>query len=435
MFASDLKHPSPSLAKKLNQLYTLSRGNRIDLSFRKPYLDLLEKFGNPHLNLPPTIHVAGTNGKGSTIAFMRAILQAQGHSVHAYTSPHLHQFNERIVLAGHMIDNDSLEALIDEALTLNRGNDITFFEITTAMAFAAFARAPAGCLLLETGLGGRLDCTNVIPAAEATLITPISYDHTEFLGDTIESITSEKAGIIKHAAPCIIAKQTHETARTHLTHAAKEKHAPALHHGSDWVTQYADHDFTLHFRNETLTCPLPSLQGPHQIDNAAAAIVTLKTIQRFRHISDEAVIHGLTHASWPGRMENVTHHFKDITQNTWTILYDGGHNQAAGQIITQASQNAGHKTHIIIGMMNHKNPKTFLESIEAHAESLTLVPIPNEPQSYTPEELKTFTAHTNVKTASTIHQAVQIIVQDTPTPAQIIITGSLYLAAHITKPS
>jgi len=207
MYQSDVQHPSEQLAQKLFKLYTLNRDKKIDLSFRPPYLDLLEKFGNPHLELPPVIHVTGTNGKGSIIAVMRSILETAGYNVHTYTSPHLIRFNERIVLSGKPIEDEPLEALIDEALELNGDGDLTFFEITTAIAFAAFARNPADICLLEVGMGGRLDCTNVIKAPLATIISPIGIDHAEHLGDTIEKIAAEKAGIMKTGAPCVIAPQ------------------------------------------------------------------------------------------------------------------------------------------------------------------------------------------------------------------------------------
>ena len=200
MYASDLRHPSPSLGKKLEHIYTLGR-KTINPGFRAPYLELLERFGNPHKNLPPVIHVAGTNGKGSIVATLRSALESAGYKIHAYTSPHLIQFNERIVLAGENISDDFLESLVDEALRYNGDNDITFFELTTALAFAAFARTPADILLLEVGLGGRLDCTNIIDKPLVSIIGSVSYDHMEFLGDSLHKIAAEKAASLNQASP------------------------------------------------------------------------------------------------------------------------------------------------------------------------------------------------------------------------------------------
>lgn len=234
------------------------------LGFREQYCDLLKKLGNPHKHLPPTIHVAGTNGKGSTIAFLNAMLEASGQSVHTYTSPHLIMFNERIVLNGMSISDEHLETLIDETLIANNGADVTFFEITTAMAFKAFADTHADVLLLETGLGGRLDCTNIISHAEACIITPVSLDHTEFLGDTLGDIAREKAGILKPDTPCIVAAQ-HAEVKAVMQGVSCDINARLMMNGKDWSISHDRDGFDLHFQGEAYRYTLPALKGGHQI--------------------------------------------------------------------------------------------------------------------------------------------------------------------------
>lgn len=407
MFLSDLIHPNSDLQDKLHALYSLNRGTKIDLSFRQPYLDLLEKFGNPHLSLPPVIHVAGTNGKGSTIAFMRSILEAAGHSVHVYTSPHLISFNERIVLAGTEIDDGYLEDLIDEALQHNGQNSITFFEVTTAIAFAAFSRVKADIVLLEVGLGGRLDCTNIIPSAAVSVITPVSIDHAEFLGETLEEIAFEKAGTMKPDTWCVVGAQENAALSVIKKHAQKMNAALSI-YGKDyqWNNLY----------------PIPSLVGKHQLQNAATAIMAVRLWDD--SVTEDHIATGLQNTTWQGRLQDVGAYFFDMAG--WDIYYDGGHNQAAGEAIaTQIKEwkaADGKECHLIIGMMAHKEPEGFLNAITPHVISVSVVPIAGETKqsNISGDALK----------YSSIREAMQSI-QSKETTGRILIAGSLYLAQEI----
>jgi dihydrofolate synthase/folylpolyglutamate synthase len=425
MFKSDLIHGNTSLQDKLQTLYTLNRTHTIDLSFRPPYLNLLKALGNPHLQLPPSIHVAGTNGKGSTIAFMRAILEKSGYNVHTYTSPHLIEFNERIVLSGKNISDQELEPIIDEVLSHNNNNPVTFFEITTAIAFAAFARNPADILLLETGLGGRLDCTNVIKNPIATIITQIGMDHQEFLGTTIENIAAEKAGIIKENTPCIIAPQTHTPAISTLKTIANSKNA-ALHiAGSDWFIERDDdpqnEPFRFLFGNKSYRCASLGLTGPHQSQNAATAIAALQVIAPQFPVSDTAITQGLASANWPARLQNITRFF-DIPQDS-EIWLDGGHNPEAATALSEQCQ-IWDKTdpkplHIITAMMDHKEKSGFIETLKPRAQKIHQTFIPGEQKPQYPHWQEII--NTLTKTAST------------SSPVRILICGSLYLSGDILR--
>jgi len=461
MYASDIKHTNKTLQNKLESLYSLNRGARMELSFRPQYIELLEKLGNPHRALPPTIHVAGTNGKGSTIAFLKAILEAAGKHVHTYTSPHLHRFNERIVLNGTPINDTDLETRIDEIITLNNGADISFFEITTALAFKAFADTPANILLLEVGLGGRLDCTNIIPTSTLSIINTVSMDHMDFLGNTLEDIATEKAGIIKPNTPCILGPQTCDPNLFHTV--AKTRNAPLYTHGSDWTTDPTPEGFTLQFRNDTTRCPPPNLKGLHQIQNAGLAIAALKILNPICSVLHHHIVSGLQNTSWPGRLEDITKNYPNITPENWTILYDGGHNKAAGEALAtelsqtiltpENTQNPKH-VHLILGMMSHKKPQEFLTPLLPHIQSITCIPIPNEPNSLTLEELQnilhnekpenktTIPVHKATTAKNAIKQLQSTPITDnspktqnpnpkSPPPSIILITGSLYLADHL----
>jgi len=407
MFLSDLIHPNSDLQDKLHALYSLSGGQKIDLSFRKPYLDLLEKFGNPHLSLPPVIHVAGTNGKGSTIAFMRSILEAAGKRVHVYTSPHLVRFNERIVLAGTEIDDARLEQLIDEALQHNGDQPITFFEITTAMAFAAFSRVEADIVLLEVGMGGRLDCTNIIPSAAVSVVTPISIDHAEFLGETLDDIAFEKAGIMKDGVPCVVGKQD-DAALSMLRDHARKMNVDLTIYGDNYVWNKQN--------------PLPSLVGEHQLQNAATAIAAVRVWDN--SITDNHIAAGLKNAIWRGRLQNVSAYFPDLAG--WEVWYDGGHNEAAGEALAMQiklwHEADGKDCHLIIGMMTHKEPEGFLHAITPHVQSMSVVPIAGETKQPVISD--------DAPKYSSIHKAVGSI-QSKEQTGRILIAGSLYLAQEI----
>ena len=269
MYKADLVHPDAALEDKLERLFYLWRAKNPEFAIRADFKALLFHLGNPHESLPPVIHVAGTNGKGSTIAFMRAIAEAAGLRVHAYTSPHLVRFNERIYLSGSYITDEALHPLLDEVLHFCEGKEITFFEATTALAFKAFSDVSADLLLLETGLGGRLDCTNVVACPAATVITPISFDHTEFLGSAITTIATEKAGILKPGVPCFLGDQVYEDAAKVIEARAAELSCRLYKAGRDWHVADTDKAFTLQLEDRQVTYPKPAMSGNHQFANAA----------------------------------------------------------------------------------------------------------------------------------------------------------------------
>ena len=440
MYVSDLKHPAASLEDKLRQLYTLNRDHKIDLGFRTPYLQLLQQFGNPHLKLPPVIHVAGTNGKGSTIAFMRSILEAAGYKVHSYTSPHLVSFNERIYLAGKNISDGVLEDLVDEALHLNNSGQVTFFEITTAMAFAAFSRVPADILLLEVGLGGRLDCTNVIEKPLVSVITSISWDHQEHLGQTLRAIAGEKAGIIKKHAPCVIGHQGSEALSAGIMDVfesiLKSNESKGFIYGSEWFTEPTGDQIQFVFNNQRLVLPPLALCGAHQIHNAGAALTALKIIEEDFPAPDTTIMQGLKTAYWPARLQQIkTGPLTRLLPPDWELWLDGGHNPDAAQVLNQQAQDwqkhDSKPLHMILGMMNHKNPADFAALLRPVLQSLHCINIPGEPQA--------FTAPTLIKAIGTAHQAenmedaIKTILRENPQPGRILIAGSLYLAGHVLK--
>ncbi|NCQ24607.1 MAG: bifunctional folylpolyglutamate synthase/dihydrofolate synthase, partial [Roseovarius sp.] len=301
----------------------------IDLTLDRVWR-LLDRLGNPQNDLPPVIHIAGTNGKGSTQAMIRAGLEAADKRVHAYTSPHLARFHERIRLAGDLISEDHLTAVLDECYAANGADPITYFEITTCAAFLAMARTPADFTLLEVGLGGRLDATNVIDTPALTIITPISIDHEQYLGDTLAKIATEKAGILKRRVPCIVGPQEDE-AMAVIEATARRLDAPLIAHGQHW------HAFEergrLIYQDETGLCdlPLPNLPGAHQIENAGAALAALRHL----HMGEVAHEAAVTRAFWPARMQRLkTGPLVEAAAGA-ELWLDGGHNPAAGQALAR----------------------------------------------------------------------------------------------------
>lgn len=448
MFRADLHHPDPALEKKLQRLYDLSKGKKIDMGFRRPYLELLEKFGNPHTKLPPVIHVAGTNGKGSIMAALRAILEAEGVRVHAYTSPHLCAFNERIRLAGTLISNPALASLIDEAERLNAGRDITFFEITTAMAFAAFARAPADIVLLETGLGGRLDCTNVIERPLLTVISSIGYDHMEHLGDNLCTIAAEKAGIMKRSVPCVVAAQSRkaigEGVMRVFERRASELGSPLYRSGAEWFNDIENDRMHFVFKSVAKTVdtllPLPALEGLHQIDNCGAALGALEVIADTFPVSEQARARGLRAIAWLARLQNITPAVRRLLPalgDGWKVWLDGAHNESAAEMLsTQArawKEQDQKPLHLVIGMMAHKNPAAFLQPLLPWADSVSLTGIPGEPKSFTAADFQTVLGpETKIFFHDDILRAINSVTRTGPR-GRILITGSLYLAGHVLK--
>jgi dihydrofolate synthase/folylpolyglutamate synthase len=400
----------------------------IDLTLDRMWR-LLNALGNPERRLPPVIHIAGTNGKGSTQAMIRAGLEAQGKRVHAYTSPHLARFHERIRLAGDLISEAALTEALDRCYAANNGENITYFEITTCAALLAFAETPADFTLLEVGLGGRLDATNVMDPA-ITIITPVDLDHQQFLGDTLPLIAAEKAGIIKRGVPCIVGPQ-HDDALEVIESTAARLGAPLIAYGQHFhVSRERDR---LIFQDETglLDLPLPALPGPHQIQNAGAVLAAL------RHFgADETACEAaLTNATWPARMQRLkTGPLVDRCAPA-ELWLDGGHNPAAGKAIAATLDTLPNRpTHLICGMLNTKDVRGFMDPLAAHAETLTAVAIPGEVNTL-PAQTTAETATSVGITATTapdIYAALDAIITSIPN-ARILICGSLYFAGHVMR--
>lgn len=400
----------------------------IDLTLDRVWR-LLKALDNPQEKLPPVIHIAGTNGKGSTQAMIRAGLEAAGNSVHAYTSPHLARFHERIRLAGTLITEDALTSVLDDCYTANGGENITYFEITTVAGLLAFSRTPADFTLLEVGLGGRLDATNVI-TPELSIITPVDLDHQQFLGETLTEIAGEKAGIIKRGVPVIVGKQ-HDDALDVIEAQAAKLGAPVLAYGQHW-TVWTERD-RLIFQDERglMDLPLPALMGQHQVENAGMVLAAL------RHLgcNEAACAAAMTNATWPARMERLTSGSLVDLAKPADLWLDGGHNPAAGRALAHLLTTLPPRpTHLICGMLNTKEIQGFLDPLAQVATSLTAVDIPNEintlPATETAQHAKT--AGFEANTAVSIEAAIKTITAHTPN-ARILICGSLYLAGHVIR--
>ncbi|MBC7141631.1 MAG: bifunctional folylpolyglutamate synthase/dihydrofolate synthase [Rhodobacteraceae bacterium] len=401
----------------------------IDLTLDRVWR-LLGALGHPERDLPPVIHIAGTNGKGSTQAMIRAGLEAMGDKVHAYTSPHLARFHERIRLAGELISESHLARILEECEAANGGIPITYFEITTCAALLAFARTRADWTLLEVGLGGRLDATNVVATPRLTVITPVSIDHQHYLGETLAEIAGEKAGILKRGVPCVVGPQ--EDAALEVIEAkAARLGAPLLVHGQHW------HAFEergrLIFQDETglLDLPLPNLPGPHQIDNAGAALAALRHLDAPEAACEAAV----TKAYWPARMQRLAHGPLVEAAGACELWLDGGHNPAGGQAIAATLARMPAKpTHLILGMLNTKDIAGYLRPVAAEAKTLTAVSIPGEANTLSAEDTQVAAAKAGIAagTAGSVLAAVRAIAAKDP-GARILICGSLYLAGGVLK--
>ncbi|WP_283646792.1 bifunctional folylpolyglutamate synthase/dihydrofolate synthase [Marinovum algicola] len=401
----------------------------IDLTLDRVWR-LLEALGNPQNDLPPVIHIAGTNGKGSTQAMIRAGLEAAGKRVHAYTSPHLARFHERIRLAGTLISEPALTDYLDECYSANGGESITYFEITTCAAILAMARTPADYTLLEVGLGGRLDATNVIDRPALTVITPVSIDHEQFLGNTLAKIAAEKAGILKRGVPCVIGPQQ-EAALEVIEARGAQLGAPLLAHGQHWHAHEERDGMVFQDDAGLLDLPLPNLPGAHQIDNAGAALAAL------RHLGfDEAACTAaVTRAVWPARMQRLTEGPLAEMAPRAQLWLDGGHNAAAGvALAAHLARLPARPTHLICGMLNTKDVTGYLRPLAQVAQSLTAVPIPGEANTLPAEETVAAAKAVGLpaKAATTVAEALTSVVATAP-EARILICGSLYLAGSVLR--
>ena len=422
-----IKAGSDIVLERLSRLHP----KLIDLSLGR-IERLLKALGDPQNHLPPVIHVAGTNGKGSTIATLRACLEAGGWCVHAYTSPHLVRFHERIRLAGRLIDEDHLIELLEECERANQGRPITYFEITTAAAFLAFARIPADFVLLETGLGGRLDATNVVQHPAATAITPISLDHQAFLGDTIAAIGGEKAGIMKPGSPAIIGPQPIEAAVVFDIRAA-EIGAPLYRFGREW--RCAAHAGGMRYEGPRwcFDLPLPSLPGAHQVANSGIAIACLEQVSGLE-ISRETIGQGLQHIDWPARLQRLTRGpLIEMLPDGCELWLDGGHNPGAGQVLAASiSAWADRPLYLIVGMLNTKNATGFLAPLAPHVRALYAVTIPGEQNALSADKIAADARSVGLpaREALSVAAALQAITAE-PGPARTLICGSLHLAGVV----
>ncbi|HPD93631.1 MAG: bifunctional folylpolyglutamate synthase/dihydrofolate synthase [Rhodobacter sp.] len=401
----------------------------IDLTLDRVW-SLLDALGNPQNALPPVIHVAGTNGKGSTQAMIRAGLEAEGKRVHAYTSPHLARFHERIRVAGTLISEPALTALLDECYAKNGGAPITFFEITTCAAILAFARTPADYLLLEVGLGGRLDATNVVEKPALTIITPVSIDHQQYLGETLAEIAGEKAGIMKRGVPCVVGPQR-EAALEVIEARAARLGAPLIASGQQWTAREERGRLVFEDERGLVDLPLPNLPGVHQIENAGAALAALRTLG-FGETACEAAV---TRAFWPARMQRLKEGPLVTAAPGIELWLDGGHNPAAGEAIAATLDRLPPRpTRLICGMLNTKDVVGFMRPLAGHAQTLSAVSIPGESNTLSADETATAAraAGLQADTADTVLAALETIARTTP-EARVLICGSLYLAGSILR--
>ena len=401
----------------------------IDLTLDR-MVQVLPALGHPERHLPPIIHVAGTNGKGSTQAMIRAGMEAAGRVVHAYTSPHLARFHERIRVAGQIISEPDLTAILDECERACQGRSITFFEVTTAAALLAFARTPADYTLLEVGLGGRFDATNVFAAPLLTIITPVSIDHQQYLGDTLPEIASAKAGIIKRRVPCVVGPQAGAALEVIEAEAARLG-APLLVHGQHWHAAAERGRLIFQDENGLLDLPLPNLPGPHQIDNAGAALMALRHLGFDADACEAAV----SRADWPARMQRLRHGPLVSAAPGVELWLDGGHNPAGGAAVAATlAAMTKRPTHLICGMLNTKDVRGYMEPLAPQVTALQAVSIPGERNTLPAEATRdaALSAGINATTAPSVAAALATIAAADP-QARVLICGSLYLAGSVLR--
>jgi dihydrofolate synthase / folylpolyglutamate synthase len=413
---------------------------RIDLDLTRMHR-LLERLDHPERKLPPVIHVAGTNGKGSTVAYLRAILEAASLRVHVYTSPYLVRINECYRLGriggGVLLDDDELRRALEHCERANAGEPITIFEIETAAAFHLFARHPADVLLLEVGLGGRLDATNVIDAPLASVITPVSMDHTEYLGDTLMAIAREKAGIIKRGVPVICAEQVPEAIAV-IEQQAKRLHAPLHAAGQEWHVSVERGRLVYQDDRGLMDLAAPKLFGRHQFDNAGLAIATLRAIDAFR-IEPSAFEAGVVNAEWPARMQRLgSGPLVDQGPRASEIWLDGGHNAEGGRVAAAAlgdlEERVSRPLVVIVGMMANKDAGAFLANFAGLTRHIMAVQIPGRDNAMPPDRLADAARALGmrVESAASVEAALRSLAGLAyEVPPRILITGSLYLAGHV----
>ncbi len=397
---------------------------------------LLGELGDPHKAMPPCVQIAGTNGKGSTTAFLRAMLEAAGKRVHVYTSPHLVRFHERIRLGGRFVDEDRLAATFEEVERVNGGRAITLFEITTAAAMMLFAREPADVLLLEVGLGGRYDATNVVEKPIASVITPVSLDHQKFLGDDISAIAHEKAGILKALTPAVISRQDPD-ALAAIEREAARVGAPLIVSGQDWQAREERGRLVFEDGDGLLDLPLPRLVGRHQIENAGAAVAALRATPALA-TPVAAIEQGLGLVDWPARMQRLASgRLPELLPAGSELWLDGGHNPDGGRAIAstlaELDERSSKPIVLVVGMLNTKDSDGFLEAFAGLAGRVYGVPIRSSAAARTPDEVVSAAERAGLaaETSDSIEEALGKISRAAgPTPPRVLITGSLYLGGE-----
>ena len=403
--------------------------------------EALPLIGNPQLQLPPVIHIAGTNGKGSTLAYLKAFFEEAGYKVHRYSSPHLFHFNERIHLAGEDISDAYQYQILEECrIKLNHLN-LSFFEATTLAGFLAFSRSKADILLLETGMGGRLDATNIIDSPRLTLITSISFDHIEYLGNSLALIAAEKAGIIKKKVPCVVNFQAEESLNV-IEEKAEQLESPLYRFGKEWGVMKKDEKMLHVAENSQEIYNLPGLHGDHQISNAGLAIMATHLLSEF-NIKKHHIESGLQKVKWPGRLHPITSGaLMKLLPEGFSLWFDGGHNEAGGYVLTDwiISQKEKMKDipiYLIVGLTEGKNRINFIKPFRGFIEYLCGVNINTEPCAMSAEYIADEAQKLGIisYSAYTIEEALITILQHASKPGIILIAGSLYLANDITQAS
>ena len=428
---------SDALLASLKTLHPLL----IDLSLGR-IERLLAALGHPERKLPPVVHIAGTNGKGSTTAYLRAITEAAGKRAHVYTSPHLVRFHERISLAGddgisRPIGEDHLVAVLERVKAVNAGEQITFFEITTVAAFVAFAETPADVLILEVGLGGEFDTTNVVARPHLCVITPISMDHAEKLGGTLQSIAAAKAGILKRDVPAIISMQDPEVLDV-IRDKARTVRAPILTWGEDYDAFEQNGRLIYQTETELLDLPLPGLIGRHQIVNAGASVAAAQQLRALLGLDEDMIGRGLAHAKWPARMQRIaTGPLAERAGPHVELWLDGGHNPAGGQVIAQTLADLDDvrplPVLLVFGMQGHRDPSGFLLPFAGIVQHMLTVPVPGSSEKrHDPADLAALARGVGIpaEPCADLVEALEKLGRETREPTRVLIAGSLYLAGY-----
>ena len=429
--------PDPALERAvaaIRQKHPSLYPDSLDRTFR-----LLKKLGNPHLLLPPVFHVAGTNGKGSTLAFLQAMLEAGGMRVHKFISPHLVRFEERIVLGGKDMDSGLLLDMIEEVDRVCGDDEVSFFEFFTALAFLAFSRDKADTVLLETGLGGTFDATNVIEGDIVSIITRISYDHCRVLGAALPGIARHKAGIIKQGRPCIVARQKDESVGGVFEKKAAERGSPLFKDGRDWKTTLNDEGFLYEGADLKFSLPLPALPGAHQVENAGAAITALRHSPFAKVLSRQNLEKAMRDVVWPGRLQRLT---KGILAarlpEGWELWVDGAHNDSGAEVLAEhiGKWDSDKPLHIVTAMKKTKERSDFYPKLLPFAKTVTALDAPSADMMVAAQELCDYLhalGYASAATAENLESALATLAFSSSSPGRILVTGSLYLAGHVLK--